>query len=105
MTGPDDAAGGPTADRVPESAPDPEDVIVLTTRADGTVAAKDRFTGLVRGGDTRAEALARLAEALANDEDHEDELADPDALRADDVEGELTAEEVRDDREFPDFLE
>jgi hypothetical protein len=112
MTGRDDArgthsAGTPMVDgEGGDAGARTEDVVVITRRADGSVAARDEFTGLARGGDTRAEALARLADALAADDgDRNDDLSGPDALRADDVEGELSAEEVRDDRDLPEFLE
>lgn len=43
---------------------------------DGTVTARDIETGLARGGATRAEALAQLAEVLALATDEGDTVED-----------------------------
>jgi len=45
---------------------------------DGTITARDLETGLARGGDTRAGALAQLAEVLELDEGGGEPIDDPD---------------------------
>lgn len=46
--------------------------------SDGSVTAKDLETGLARGGDTRSEALAQLAEVLELHEGGGEPIDDPD---------------------------
>ncbi|THE64527.1 hypothetical protein D8Y22_12860 [Salinadaptatus halalkaliphilus] len=48
--------------------------------SDGTVTAKDLETGLARGGETRAEALAQLAEVIELHEGGGESIDDPDAF-------------------------
>jgi len=50
---------------------------------DGSITAKDLETGLARGGETRAEALAQLAEVLALEEGGGEPIEDPDAFLRD----------------------
>ena len=50
---------------------------------DGSVTARDRETGLARGGQTRSEALANLAEVLALEEGEGEPIEDPDAFLRD----------------------
>ncbi|WP_042662930.1 hypothetical protein [Haloferax sp. ATB1] len=66
---------------------------------DGSITARDTETGLARGGDTRAEALSQLAEALVlhegggepiTDDDFEELGLDPDEFE---------------NRELPDFMQ
>ena len=45
---------------------------------DGSVTARDLETGLQRGGDTRAEALVQLAEALRLEAGGGEPIDDPD---------------------------
>jgi hypothetical protein len=81
-------------------------VVAFTREADGTLTARDSETGLARAGHTRAEALARLAEALAEttpDDDDDGEAVDPDALL--DGEGLVDADETRRESDLPEFLE
>jgi hypothetical protein len=80
-------------------------VVAFTREADGTLTARDSETGLARAGHTRAEALARLAEALAETtpDDGGVDAADPDALL--DGEGLVDAEETRRESDLPEFLE
>lgn len=47
---------------------------------DGSVTARDLETGLARGGDSKAEALAQLAEVLALHEGEGEPIDDPDAF-------------------------
>lgn len=60
---------------------------------DGTVTARDIETGLARGGGTRAEALAQLAEVLALATDEGDTIEDVAAfLEENDIEPASTVE-------------
>ena len=47
---------------------------------DGSVTARDLETGLARGGDSKAEALAQLAEVLALEEGKGESIDNPDAF-------------------------
>lgn len=73
---------------------------------DGSITARDLETGLERGGATKAEALAQLADVLELHEGGEP-IEDPAAflseeldIDADDVGG----DDIDGDREQPDFL-
>jgi predicted RNase H-like HicB family nuclease len=74
--------------------------IVFHREDDGTITAEDLETGLARGGDTRAEALAQLAEVLALHEGDGEQIDDPDAFLRD----ELDIEPSDEDRDLSDFL-
>ena len=74
--------------------------IVFYREDDGSITAEDLETGLARGGDTRAEALAQLAEVLALHEGDGERIDDPDAFLRD----ELGIEPSDEDRDLPDFL-
>lgn len=69
---------------------------------DGSVTARDLETGLARGGDTRAEALAQLAEVLRLQEGGGETIEDPDAF----LRGELDIDpdELEASDEPPEFL-
>lgn len=75
--------------------------VVFTEEDDGSVTAEDLETGLARGGDTRAETLAQLAEVLALHEGDGEAIDDPDAFLQD----ELGIEPSDEDRDLPDFLQ
>lgn len=47
---------------------------------DGSITARDLETGLARGGDSKAEALAQLAEVLALQEGQGEPIDNPDAF-------------------------
>jgi hypothetical protein len=47
---------------------------------DGSITAHDLETGLARGGDSKADALAQLAEVLALHDGDGDPIDDPDAF-------------------------
>jgi len=47
---------------------------------DGSVTARDLETGLARGGETRAEALAQLAEVLRLEDGGGEPIDDPDGF-------------------------
>ncbi|WP_245576042.1 type II toxin-antitoxin system HicB family antitoxin [Haloplanus natans] len=51
----------------------------------GSTTATDLETGLARGGDSRAEALAQLAEVLALHEGDSERSDDPDAFLQDEL--------------------
>jgi predicted RNase H-like HicB family nuclease len=74
--------------------------VVFTEEDDGSVTATDLETGLARGGDTRAEALAQLAEVLALHQGSGERIGDPDAFLQD----ELGIEPSEEERDLPDFL-
>ena len=59
---------------------DPDDLegVEFVREDDGTITARDLETGLARGGDTRAEALAQLAEVLELHEGGGESIDDPD---------------------------
>jgi predicted RNase H-like HicB family nuclease len=68
---------------------------------DGSVTAVDEETGLARGGDTKSQALAQLAEALTLHEGGGDPIDDPEAF----LQAELDLESSEDDEERPELLE
>jgi predicted RNase H-like HicB family nuclease len=72
--------------------------------SDGSVTAKDLETGLARGGDTRAEALAQLAEVLELHEDGGESIDDPDAFLEEEFD--LTEDDLADvdEDDRPEFM-
>ena len=76
--------------------------VVFIREDDGSVTAKDLETGLARGGDTRAEALAQLAEVLALHEGDGEPIEDSDAFLREELG--LDPEGLNESREGPDFL-
>jgi hypothetical protein len=70
---------------------------------DGSVTARDLETGLARGGETRAEALAQLAEVLRLEDGGGEPIEDPDEF----LRGELGVEpdDLDEHDELPDFLQ
>jgi len=81
---------------------DESEGIVFVHEDDGSVTARDLETGLARGGDTRSEALAQLAEVLALHEGGGEPIDDPDEfLRA---ELDIDPDELEGDRDLPEFL-
>jgi hypothetical protein len=69
---------------------------------DGSVTARDLETGLARGGETRAGALAQLAEVLRLEDGGGESIDDPDAfLRA---EMDIEPDELDEHDELPEFL-
>lgn len=77
--------------------------IVFVREDDGSVTAKDLETGLARGGDTRAAALAQLAEVLELHEGRGEPIDDPDAFLRDELG--LDPSETTEDLDLPDFLQ
>jgi hypothetical protein len=96
-----------TAPGAVKAASDGPAPVTFTREAGGPLTAHDGETGLARAGHTRAEALARLAEALADagpdDASSDATSVDPDALL--EGEGTLDPDETRRESDLPDFLE
>ncbi|ACV46297.1 MULTISPECIES: type II toxin-antitoxin system HicB family antitoxin [Halomicrobium] len=78
---------------------DRTDGVVFEQEADGSITAKDLETGLARGGDTRAEALAQLAEVL------ELEAGGGEPVTDDDLEAMGLDPDDEGDEELPDFMQ
>lgn len=57
--------------------PDCPEGVKFVHEEDGSVTARDLETGLARGGATRSEALAQLAEVLALEEGRGEPIDDP----------------------------
>lgn len=70
---------------------------------DGSITAHDLETGLARGGDSKAEALAQLAEVLELHEGAGDPIEDPEKFLSEELD--IDADEVDGDREQPNFLD
>lgn len=64
-------------------ATDPAEGVEFVHEDDGSITARDLETGLARGGETRAEALAQLAEVLRLAEAEGEPIDDPDAFLRD----------------------
>lgn len=70
---------------------------------DGSVTARDIETGIARGGETRAEALSLLAEALTLEEGGGEPIDDPDEFMRDELD--LDPDEIDGDRDLPEFMQ
>lgn len=77
---------------------DPDGGVEFIRENDGSITARDLETGLARGGDSRAEALAQLAEVLALDAGEGEPVTDDD-LREIGLDPDAS-----DDRELPEFM-
>lgn len=62
---------------------------------DGSITAKDLQTGVARGGDTRAEALAQLAEVLELHEGGGESIENPDEFLRSGIKNHTNSSEVR----------
>lgn len=62
---------------------DPAEGVEFVREDDGSITARDEETGVARGGRTRSEALASLAEVLALEEGEGNAIDDPDAFLRD----------------------
>ena len=82
--------------------PDGPDGVEFVREDDGTVTARDLETGLSRGGDARAEALAPLAEVLALYEGRGEPIEDPEAFLREELD--IDPDEADDEQELPEFL-
>lgn len=82
---------------------DPDDLegVEFVQEDDGTITARDLETGLARGGDTRAEALAQLAEVLELHEGGGKPIDDPDTFLREELG--IDPDELE-TKELPDFL-
>ncbi|MEF8842729.1 MAG: hypothetical protein V5A62_14085 [Haloarculaceae archaeon] len=69
---------------------------------DGSITAKHLETGLARGGDTRAEALAQLAEVLGLYESGGDPIENPDEFLREELG--IDPDKLDGDRELPEFM-
>lgn len=69
---------------------------------DGSITARDLETGLARGGETRAETLAHLAEVLELHEGGGESIENPDEFLREELD--IDPEELDDDRELPEFM-
>ena len=69
---------------------------------DGSVTARDFETGLQRGGDTRAEALVQLAEALRLEAGGGEPIDDPDRFLEEEMD--IDADDLAAHDEPPEFL-
>ena len=78
---------------------DGPDGIEFICAGDATMTARDLETELARGGDTRAEALAQLAEVLALEAGDGEPIEDPTEFLY-----EVGIDPDGDERSLPDFL-
>lgn len=81
---------------------EPDEGVEFIHEDDGSVTARDRETGLARGGTTRSEALSQLAEVLELHEGGGDPIDDPDEFL--DAELDIDSDGLSRDRELPKFL-
>ena len=81
---------------------EPEGGVEFIHEEDGTVTARDLETGLARGGETRAQALAQLAEVLELHEGGGDPIENPDGFLREELD--IDPEELDGERELPDFI-
>lgn len=65
--------------------PDGPEGVECVRDEDGSVTARDLATGLARGGATRAEALAQLAEVLALEEGRGEPIDDPETFLSEEL--------------------
>lgn len=82
--------------------PDDPEGVEFVREEDGSVTARDLETGLARGGATRAEALAQLAEVLALEEGRGEAIDDPETFLREELG--IDPDELDGDRELPEFL-
>lgn len=84
--------------------PDGEELqdVEFVREDDGSITARDLETGLARGGDSRAEALAQLAEVLELHEGGGEPIENPDEFLREELE--IDPDELDDDEELPEFM-
>ena len=79
--------------------------IEFITEDDGTITAVDSETGLARGGDSRAHALAQLAEVLALKDGDGEPISDEKAVLSDlGIDPDAVAESREEHNELPEFM-
>ncbi len=76
-------------------------MVKFVVEDDGSITARDLETGLARGGDTKSEALAQLAEVLELHENGGEPITDPDTFLGEELD--IDPDEIEGDREQPDF--
>ncbi|WP_436925950.1 type II toxin-antitoxin system HicB family antitoxin [Halosimplex amylolyticum] len=85
---------------------DPEgdgpDGVEFVREDDGTITARDLETGLARGGDSRAAALAQLAEVLELHEGGGEPIENPDEFLREELD--IDPDERDGDESLPEFL-
>ena len=81
---------------------EPEGGVEFIHEEDGTVTARDLETGLARGGETRAQALAQLAEVLELHEGGGESIENPDDFLREELD--IDPDDLDGDRELPDFI-
>lgn len=81
---------------------DGPDGVEFVREDDGTITARDLETGLARGGDSRAEALAQLAEVLELQEGGGEDIENPDEYLRDELG--IEPDERDGDESLPEFL-
>ncbi|WP_459193084.1 type II toxin-antitoxin system HicB family antitoxin [Halosimplex sp. J119] len=85
-----------------DSEGDGPDGIEFVREDDGTITARDLETGLARGGDSRAEALAQLAEVLELHEGGGEPIENPDEFLREELD--VEPDERDGDEPLPEFL-
>lgn len=70
---------------------------------DGTVTARDLETGLARGGDTRGEALAQLAEVLKLQDGEGESIENPATFLREDLG--IDPDDLTEHDELPEFMQ
>jgi len=70
---------------------------------DGSVTARDIETGLERGGETRAEALAQLAEVLRLEDGSGQPIDDPDEFLREEMD--IDPDDLEEHDELPEFIQ
>ncbi|QPV61721.1 hypothetical protein I7X12_13285 [Halosimplex litoreum] len=81
---------------------DGPDGVEFIREDDGTVTARDLETGLARGGNSRAEALAQLAEVLELHEGGGEDIESPDEFLQEKLD--IDPDERDGDEPLPEFL-
>ncbi|PSP50488.1 hypothetical protein BRC78_00975 [Halobacteriales archaeon QH_8_68_33] len=77
--------------------------IEFVREPDGSVTARDLETGLTRGGETRAEALAHLAEVLRLEDGGGEAIEHPDEFLREEMG--IEPDDLDEHDELPDFLQ
>mgnify|MGYP006278681719 FL=1 len=78
------------------------DGVEFSHEDDGSVTARDLETGLARGGETRAEALAHLAEVLRLEAGDGEPIDDPDQFLEEEMD--IDTDNLDENEELPEFL-
>jgi hypothetical protein len=80
-----------------------QDGVKFIREDDGSVTAHDIETGIARGGDTRADALAQLAEVLQLEDGGGEPIDDPDDFLR--TEMNIDPDDLDEHDELPEFLQ